>query len=175
MEDPKILFADTTERRAQLMAATERFKSSITDGVDTIKEDASEIGKTAAFVAGVSLAVYLVVNAVLPKSAEYRYAEKYGEPDEADYEYDEDDEDALRAASPAHKTVKRQAEKTQKSAAASGLIGGLVTSVLTNIAREQLTSFIARIRQNNAVNPVASPTEYHESAPAKPVDYTPGT
>jgi hypothetical protein len=173
MEDPKILFADTTERRAQLMAATERFKSSITDGVDTIKEDASEIGKTAAFVAGVSLAVYLVVNAVLPKSAEYRYAEKYGEPDEAGYDYDEDE--ATHGIAPsARKVVKRQAEKTQKSAAASGLIGGLVTSVLTNIAREQLTSFIARIRQNNAVNPVASPTEYHESAATKPVDYTPG-
>ncbi|QKZ11650.1 hypothetical protein [Spirosoma sp. KUDC1026] len=174
MEDPKILFADTTERRAQLMAATERFKSSITDGVDTIKEDASEVGKTVAFVAGVSLAVYLVVNAVLPKSAEYRYAEKYGEPDEADYDYDEYDEDAPNTAPSTHKAVKRQADKTQKSAAASGLIGGLITSVLTNIAREQLTSFIARIRQNNAVNPAASPTEYHESAPTQPVDYTPG-
>lgn len=174
MEDPKILFADTTERRAQLMAATERFKSSITDGVDTIKEDASEVGKTVAFVAGVSLAVYLVVNAVLPKSAEYRYAEKYGEPDEVEYDYDEDDEDVPGVAPSTHKAVKRQAEKTQKSAAASGLIGGLITSVLTNIAREQLNSFIARIRQNNAVNPAASPTEYHESATTQPVDYTPG-
>lgn len=90
MEDPKVPFADTTARRAQLMAATERFKSSISDNVDAIKGDATEVGKTAAFVAGAALAVYLVVNTILPKSDEYRYAEKYGEPDEHEYEYDEE-------------------------------------------------------------------------------------
>lgn len=173
MEDSKVPFADTTARRAQLMAATERFKTSITDGVDSIKDDAKETGKTAAFVAGVGLAVYLVVNAILPKSDEYRYAEKYGEPeDRDDEEYDEEDEDAY-APPTSHKAVKKQAKATQKSAAASGLIGGLITSVLTNIAREQLTGFLARIRQNNAINPTADPTQYHEKAPTKPVSYTP--
>jgi len=133
MEDPKVPFADTTARRAQLMAATERFKTSITDSVDSIKGDANEIGKTAAFVGGAALAVYLVVNAILPKSAEYRYAEKYG-----------------------------------------GLIGGLLTSILTNVARQQLSGFLSRIRQNNAINPTADPdqTKYHEKAPTQPVDYT---
>ncbi len=172
MEDSKVPFADTTARRAQLMAATERFKTSITDGVDTIKDDAKETGKTAAFVAGVGLAVYLVVNAILPKSDEYRYAEKYGEPEDRDYDYGEEEEysDAQPAS---HKAVKKQAKETQKSAAASGLIGGLITSVLTNIAREQLTGLLARIRQNNAINPTADPTQYHEKAPTKPVSYNP--
>lgn len=176
MEDPKVPFADTTARRAQLMAATERFKSSITDSVESIKGDAGEVGKTAAFVAGAALAVYLVANAILPKSDEYRYAEKYGEPDNDDFdsEYDEDDEDAT-ARPLNHRAVKKQAKETQKSAAASGLIGGLVTSILTNIAREQLSGFLSRIRQNNAINPAADPTKYHEKAPTKSVDYTSGS
>jgi len=176
MEDPKVPFADTTARRAQLMAATERFKSSINDNVDSIKEDAVEIGKTAAFVAGVGLAVYLVVNAILPKSEEYRRAEKYGEPDDDDIDYDDEyaDEEALAEARP-HRAIKQQAKKTQRSAAASGLIGGLVTTILTNIAREQLVGFIDRIRQNNAINPTADPTsggQYHSSAPTTPADYS---
>lgn len=170
MEDPKVLFADTTARRAQLMAATERFKSSINDGVESIKEDATEVGKSAVFVAGAALAVYLVVNAILPKSDEYRYAEKYGEPDEFDDEdYDDDEEHGQPST---HKVIRQQANKVNKSAAASGLIGGIITSVLTNIAREQLTGFLARIRTNNAINPTAEPTQYHERAPTEPVDYT---
>ena len=175
MEDPKVPFADTTARRAQLMAATEQFKSSITHSVDAIKDDATEVGKTTAFVAGAALAVYLVVNAILPKSDEYRYAEKYGEPDEWDEDDDEndDEEDDNTSSQPSkHKVVKQQAEKTQRSAATSGLIGGLITSVLTNIAREQLSGFLARIRTNNAINPTAEPTQYHEKAPTEPVDYT---
>ncbi|QMW02336.1 hypothetical protein [Spirosoma foliorum] len=170
MEDPKVLFADTTARRAQLMAATERFKSSITDGVESIKEDATEVGKSAVFVAGAALAVYLVVNAILPKSDEYRYAEKYGEPDEFDEEDYDDDEEHDQPST--HKAIRQQAKKVNKSAAASGLIGGIITSVLTNIAREQLTGFLARIRTNNAINPTAEPTQYHERASTEPVDYT---
>lgn len=171
MEDPKVLFADTTARRAELMAATERFKTSITDGVESIKGDATEVGKTTAFVAGAALAVYLVVNAILPKSDEYRYAEKYGEPDDEEYDYDEDDE--LSDEPSNQKVAKQKANKIQKSAATSGLIGGIITSVLTNIAREQLTGFLARIRTNNAINPTAEPTDYHEQASTEPVDYTP--
>ena len=173
MEDPKVLFADTTARRAELMAATERFKTSITDGVESIKDDATEVGKTTAFVAGAALAVYLVVNAILPKSDEYRYAEKYGEPDDEEYDYDEDGDDELSNEPSNHKVAKLKANKVQKSAATSGLIGGIITSVLTNIAREQLTGFLARIRTNNAINPTAEPTDYHEQAPTEPVDYTP--
>ncbi|AQG81707.1 hypothetical protein [Spirosoma montaniterrae] len=174
MEDPKVPFADTTARRAQLMAATERFKTSISNSVDSIKDDASEAGKTALFVAGAALAVYLVVNAVLPKSDEYRYAEKYGESEAYDEDdYSEEAYDDEPAQPTTQKAVKQQAKKTQKAAAASGLIGGLITSVLTNIAREQLMGFISRIRQNNAINPTADPTKYHEKATTQPVNYTP--
>ncbi|GAB4019511.1 hypothetical protein [Spirosoma koreense] len=172
MEDPKVPFADTTARRAQLMAATERFKTSINDGVESIKEDAVDVGKTAAFVAGAAFAVYLVVNAILPKSDEYRYAEKYGEPDDVDYDEDETDDDEADGLPSKYKAVKQNANKVQKSAAASGLIGGILTSVLTNIAREQLTGFLARIRSNNAINPTAEPTDYHQQASTEPVDYT---
>ncbi len=174
MEDPKVPFADTTARRAQLMAATERFKTTITDEVSGIKEDAAEVGKTTALVVGAALAVYLVVNAILPKSDEYRYAEKYGEPEEEDYsdEDDEDEDDQASTYPSNQKAVKQQAKKTQSSAAKSGLVAGIVTSVLTNIAREQLSGFLARIRSNNAINPTADPTEYHEKAPTEPVNYT---
>lgn len=174
MEDPKVPFADTTARRAQLMAATERFKSSISDSVESIKGDAGEIGKTTALVAGAALAVYLVANAILPKSDEYRYAEKYGEPDDDDFssEYDDDDDEDAPVQPSTHRVVKKQAKETQKSAAKSGLIGGLVTAVLTNIAREQLSGFLSRIRQNNAINPSADPTKYHEKASTEPVKYS---
>ena len=175
MEDPKVPFADTTARRAQLMAATEQFKTSITDGVESIKEGATEVGKSAAFVAGAALAVYLVVNTVLPKSDEYRYAEKYGEPDDDEWRNstrNDDDDDESVPETPRSKASKKQTKEIKKSAAASGLIGGLITSVLTNIAREQLTGFLARIRTNNAINPTAKPTEYHQKAPIEPVDYT---
>ncbi len=176
MEDPKVPFANTTARRAQLMAATEQFKTSINDGVESIKEDATEVGKTAAFVAGAALAVYLVVNAVLPKSDEYRYAEKFGEPEDDEWRNtsgnDDDEENESAPETPTQKTNKKQTKEIKKSAAASGLIGGLITSVLTNIAREQLTGFLARIRTNNAINPTAEPTEYHEKAATEPVDYS---
>lgn len=173
MEDPKVPFADTTARRAQLMAATERFKTSITDSVDSIKGDANEIGKTAAIVGGAALAVYLVANAILPKSDEYRYAEKYGELDDDDEEEDdEDDENQTHLLS--GKATGQQPKKAKKSSAGSGLVGGLLTSVLTAFARQQLSEFLSRIRQNNAINPTAKPdpTQYHEKAPTQPVDYT---
>ncbi|WP_018618649.1 hypothetical protein [Spirosoma luteum] len=176
MEDPKVPFANTTARRAQLMAATEQFKTSITNGVESMKEDASEVGKTAAFVAGAALAVYLVVNTVLPKSDEYRYAEKFGEPEDDEWrkasEEDDDEDDESVPKTPTQKANRKQTKEIKKSAAASGLIGGLITSVLTNIAREQLAGLLARIRTNNAINPTAQPTEYHEKAPTEPVDYS---
>lgn len=179
MDDPKVPFSDTTARRAQLMQATERFKSSIQDSVDSLKSDASEVGKTTALVAGVAFGVFLLANLILPKSDEYRRAEKYGEPDEddyADYDDDEDEDDVderVQFARKPHKAVQKQAKETQRSAAASGLVGGLLTSVLTNIAREQLTGLLTRIRTNNAINPTAkrADVQYHEKAPVQPVDY----
>ena len=175
MEDPKVPFADTTARRAQLMQATERFKESIQDGVDSLKSDASEVGKTTALVAGVALGVFLLASLILPKSDEYRYAEKYGERDDDDEdEYDDDDDeedDYVSSRQPRNAVNKSKA--TQKSAAASGLIGGLLTSVLTNIAREQVSGLLTRIRNNNAINPTAKPADpqYHEKAPVQPVNY----
>ncbi len=179
MEDPKVPFADTTARRAQLMAATERFKDSISDGVDSLKDEATEKGRSVAFVAGAAFAVYLVANALLPKSDEYRYAEKYGEPDEDDDmdadEYDDEIDDIDASASSPYKAIEKKAKKTQRKAAASGLIGGMITSVLTSIARQQLIGFVSRLRQNNAINPTANPTQYHEKAVTQPADYTPRT
>ena len=175
MEDSKVPFADTTARRAQLMAATERFKHSISDSVDSLKEDATKKGRSVAFVAGAAFAVYLVANALIPKSDEYRYAEKYGEPDDADYEDDDEyDDDELYASDGPipRKAAKKRAKKTQRKVATSGLVGGMITSVLTNIARQQLIGFVSRLRQNNAINPTAEPTQYHEEAVTQPVDYT---
>lgn len=172
MEDPKVPFADTTARRAQLMEATERFKSSIQDSVDSLKTDASEIGKTTALVAGVAFGVFLLASLILPKSDEYRYAEKYGEPDDRDYvDIDDEDNDTYQ---PRSKAVRQDVKEARKSAATSGLIGGLLTSVLTNIAREQISGLLTRIRTNNAINPTAQPADaqYHDKAPNQPVSYS---
>lgn len=173
MEDPKVPFADTTARRAQLMEATERFKSSIQDSVDSLKTDASEIGKTTALVTGVAFGVFLLASLILPKSAEYRYAEKYGEPDEDDDDADDDDDDDTYQPQQSKASTQR-AKAPKTSSATTGLIGGLLTSVLTSIAREQLGGLLTRIRTNNAINPTAKPADaqYHEKAPNQPVSYT---
>ena len=172
MEDPKVPFADTTARRAQLMEATERFRSSIKDSVDSLKTDASDIGKTTALVAGVAFGVFLLASLILPKSTEYRYAEKYGELDEEDDNDDsEEDDNSYQRGQKAHRC---EPKVTQKSAAVTGLVGGLITSVLTNLAREQLGGLLTRIRTNNAINPTAQPADAHydEKAPNQPVSYT---
>jgi hypothetical protein len=173
MEDSKVPFSDTTARRAQLMQATEQFKSSLQNSVDSLKTDAADIGKTTAVVAGVALGVFLLANLILPKSAEYRYAEKYGELDDDEDEYDEDEDDD-QPVRRQPKSIQKHAKETQRSAATSGLIGGLVTSILTNIAKEQLSGLLTRIRTNNAINPAAKPadTRYHEQATVQPAQYT---
>ena len=173
MEDPKVLFADTTARRAQLMEATERFKSSIQTSVDSLKTDASDAGKTTALVAGVAFGVFLLASLILPKSAEYRYAEKYGEPDE-DNESDDDDEDDDTYQPRQVKAYGKETKAPKTSPATTGLISGLLTSVLTSIAREQIGGLLTRIRTNNAINPTAKPADahYHEKAAAQPVSYT---
>lgn len=173
MEDSKVPFADTTARRAELLEATERYKSSIENSVQSLKGDATEMGKTVALVAGVALGVFLIANLLLPKSDEYRYAEKYGESDDEDHSitYEEDPDDRYKSNRQLIKETKQ--EQTKKSAI-GGLIGGLVTSVLTNIAREQLSNVLARIRENNAINPSARPENnpyYHKGAPTEPVHY----
>lgn len=186
MEDPKVLFADTTARRAELMKATERFKTSIQTSVESLKGDAAETGKTVALVAAVAVGVFIIANAILPKSDEYRRAEKYGEQDDDDDdetyashdEYDDDEED-VETKNPYKKSkhqLVREKEKTAKRSAIGGMIGGLLTSVLTSIAREQLSGAITRFRNTNAINSGESPSQteqYQHNAPAQAAYYTP--
>jgi len=184
MEDPKVLFADTTARRAELMKATERFKTSIQNSVESLKGDAAETGKTVAFVAAVAVGVFIVANAILPKSDEYRRAEKYGERDDDDDEayasYDEyDDDDDVETNNPYKKSkhqLVREKEQTAKKSAIGGMIGGLLTSVLTSVAREQLSGAITRFRNTNAINSGESTYQtepYKQNAPAQSAHYTP--
>lgn len=172
MQDPNIPFADTAARRAQLQEATEQYKSSIEDNVQSLKGDAKEVGKTVAIVAGVGLAVYLIADAILPKSDEYRYAEKYGERDDDDYDYDDDveeheDSDAKHITPKSNKQLTKEMKEQPKKSALIGMLGGLLTSILTNMAKQQASDFISRLRQNNAANPSASSsTGYRGSSPA---------
>ena len=175
MEDSKVPFADTTARRAELLEATERYKSTIENSVQSLKGEATEVGKTVAFVASIALGVFLITNAILPKSKEYRLAEKYGEPvdedDSVDYDYEETPEDQYKSD---RQLIKETKQGQTRKSAIGGMIGGLVTSILTNIAREQLSNVLTRIRENNAINPNARPENnpnYHEAAPTEPVHY----
>ncbi|GAB3269205.1 hypothetical protein GCM10027347_39090 [Larkinella harenae] len=139
--DTNVPFSDTSARRAELMEATEQYKNSIEANVKALKEDAAEVGKTVALVAGVCLAAYVVASIVLPKS------------DKPDVDYDEDDEEAEYSGGSARDHARRAAkaaEDAPKKSAIGGAITGIVTSILTNLARQQLTEFISRIRQNNA-------------------------
>ncbi len=177
-----MLFADTTARRAELMKATERFKSSIQNSVESLKGDAAETGKTVALVAAVAVGVFIIANAILPKSDEYRRAEKYGEPDDdeayASYDEYDDDDDDVDTKNPYKKSkhqLVREKEKTAKTSAIGGLIGGLLTSVITSVAREQLSSAITRFRNTNAINSGAEPStteHYYQNAPTQPVNYS---
>lgn len=172
MQDPNIPFADTTARRAQLHEATEQYKSSIEDNVQSLKGDAKEVGKTVAIVAGVGLAVYLIADALLPKSDEYRYAEKYGEPDDdTDYDYpdveEREDTDAKHITPKSNKQLTKELKEQPKKSALVGMLSGLITSILTNMAKQQASEFLSRLRQNNAANPSASSsTGYRGSSPA---------
>ena len=186
MEDPKVLFADTTARRAELMKATERFKTSIQSSVESLKGDAAETGKTVAFVAAVAVGVFIVANAILPKSDEYRRAEKYGERDDDDDDDDDayasydgyDGDDDVETKNPykksKHQLVKEK-EQTAKKSAIGGMIGGLLTSILTSVAREQLSGAITRFRNTNAINSGESPyqtEQYKQTASTQPVNYS---
>ncbi|GAA4408162.1 hypothetical protein GCM10023187_29650 [Nibrella viscosa] len=176
MQDPNIPFADTSARRAQLQEATEQYKSSIEDNVQSLKGDAKEVGKTVAFVAGVGLAVFLIADAILPKSDEYRYADKYGELDEDDEDYDaenhtnavgeHEDEDARHIKPKSKKQLTKELNEQPRKSALIGMLGGLVTSILTNLAKQQASEFLSRLRQTNATNPSASSsTGYRGSSP----------
>ena len=139
--DTNVPFSDTAARRAELMEATEQYKSSIESNVKALKEDAVEVGKTVTLVAGACLAAYIVASIVLPKS------NKNG--------YDEDDDDeAYKYAGDSTRAHLHRAAKAAEDAPAKSAIGGaitgIVTSILTNLARQQLTDFISRLRQNNA-------------------------
>ncbi|MFD1142552.1 hypothetical protein ACFQ4C_15610 [Larkinella insperata] len=140
--DTNVPFSDTAARRAELMEATEQYKSSIETNVKALKEDATEVGKTVALVAGVCLAAYVVASIVLPKSDK--------KDDEYDADYDEDDEYAGGSTRAHARRAAKAAEEAPKKSAIGGAITGIVTSILTNLARQQLTEFISRIRQNNA-------------------------
>ena len=136
--DTNVPFSDTSARRAELMEATEHYKSSIESNVNALKEDATEVGKTVALVAGVCIAAYVVASIVLPKS------------DKPDKDYDADYDEADGSALAHARRAAKAAEDAPKKSAIGGAITGIVTSILTNLARQQLTEFISRIRQNNA-------------------------
>jgi hypothetical protein len=155
--DPNVPFSDTSARRAALMEATEQYKSSIESNVQLLKEDAAEVGKSVALVSGVCLAVYLVANAILPN---------FGSDDDEDEDSDVDVDGV-----PTHVHAKRAAKAAEEAptkSAIGGAITGLLTSVLTNIARQQVTDFISRLRQNNA-NQQPTPTQYPHTATYNPV------
>ncbi|MGA0556970.1 hypothetical protein ACO2Q8_09990 [Larkinella sp. VNQ87] len=142
--DTNVPFSDTSARRAELMEATEQYKSSIESNVKALKEDAAEVGKTVALVAGVCLAAYVVASILLPKS---------DKSDEDEYEVDdyEEDEPYVANSTRAHaRRAAKAAEEAPKKSAISGAITGILTSILTNLARQQATEFISRLRQNNA-------------------------
>lgn len=149
--DTNVPFSDTSARRAELMEATEQYKSSIETNVKALKEDATEVGKTVALVAGACLAAFVVASIVLPKS------------DKPDDEYDADDDeeaDYADGSTRAHaRRAAKAAEDAPKKSAIGGAITGVLTSILTNLARQQLTDFISRLRQNNATTQ-AEPGQY---------------
>jgi hypothetical protein len=142
MEDSNVPFADTTAKRAQLMAATEQYRTSITHTVESIKDNAEETGKTVAFVAGVAIGVFILASALLPKSDEYRYAEKYGEPEDH-----ADSKDFRRSVA---RYAKNDNNRRAEGPGVMGLLGGLLVPVLTNLVRQQVSQYVARFTNNDA-------------------------
>ena len=142
--DTNVPFSDTSARRAELMEATEQYKSSIESNVKALKEDAVEVGKTVALVAGVCLAVYVVASIVVPKS--HKNDDRYDDDDD----YEEADDYAGGSTRAHARRAAKAAEEAPARSAIGGAITGIVTSILTNLARQQVTDFISRLRQNNA-------------------------
>ncbi|WP_234736095.1 hypothetical protein [Tellurirhabdus bombi] len=143
--DPNVFFSDTSARRAELMEATEEYKSRIETNVNSLKGEATEVGKTVALVAGVCVAVYLVANLILPdsKSDEEEDEEAYYDED-ADKYYPKHSQKAQ-----VHRATKA-AEDAPKKSAIGGAIMGILTSVATNFARQQAMNYLSRLTHNNA-------------------------
>ncbi|WP_266369179.1 hypothetical protein [Tellurirhabdus rosea] len=141
--DPNVPFSDTSARRAELMEATEQYKSRIETNVSSLKGDASEVGKTVAIVAGVSLAVYLIASLILPKDRDQDEEEAYYDEDADEY-YPQHSQKAMT-----HRATKA-AESAPKKSAISGAIMGIVTSIATAYAKDQALKYVSRFTQNNA-------------------------
>ncbi len=146
MENANIPFADTTARRAHLMAVTEEHRTTITKTVDTMKGDAEETGKALAVVAVAAVGVFLLANALLPRSDEYRYAEQYGEPE------DDDNQDRVRP-SVTQQVLGQQNDRRSDGLNLWAVLGGALTPVLTNLARQQLSQFVTRLTNHDATEP----------------------
>jgi len=155
--DPNVPFADTSARRAELMEATEKYKSSIESNVESLKGDATEVGKTVALVAGVCVAVFVVASIILPD---------FGSDEDED-----EDEDSVYAGNSTRAHAARAAkaaEDAPKKSAIGGAITGILTSIATNIARQQVNQFISRLRQNNAESQPAATSQYSQPATYNP-------
>ncbi|WP_128545523.1 hypothetical protein [Larkinella soli] len=162
--DPNVPFSDTSARRAELMEATEQYKSSIETNVQALKGDAVEVGKSVALVAGVCFAVFVVASILLPKS---------NDEDEDDEDYDDEEADNHLYENSTKAQARRAAkaaEEAPKKSAIGGAITGILTSIVTNMARQQVTDFMSRLRQNNAAQQQPTATSpYTPSATNNPL------
>jgi len=161
--DPNVPFSDTSARRAELMQATEQYKHSIENNVSSLKGDATEVGKTVAIVAGVSLAVYLLASILLPKGKD---GSDLDDDDEDAYYDEEADEYYPKHSQKArtHRAVKA-AESAPKKSAIGGAIMGILTSIATNYAKQQAMTYISGLRKTNASQPSASTVRPTQPAP----------
>lgn len=167
--DPNVPFADTSARRAELMEATEQYKSSIESNVSSLKQDASEVGKTVALVAGVCVGIYLVASLILPNSSDD------DEDDHEDDYYDEKSDTYYPKDSQKAHTARaaKAAEDAPKKSAIGGAITGILTAAVTTIIREQANNYLkSRFLNNNAatqqpasVRPYSTPGSYTTAQP----------
>ena len=120
-------FADTAKRKEVLANTTESLKTSLDEKLATLKTDGLETAKTALLIGGGVLAVYLLLEAVLPD------------------ENENDEEPAAKKSK--NKTI---VVKQQKSSIITKAVTGYAVTFLLGLAKQKLTDYLATHDQPHA-------------------------
>ena len=120
-------FANTAARKESLANATESLKASLDSKLASLKTDGLDVAKTALIIGGSVLAVYLLLEAVLPDE-------------------DENEEESAIKKSKSRTIVLKQAESSFITKA----VTGYAVTFLLGLAKQKLTDYLATHDQPHA-------------------------
>ncbi len=118
-------FADTNARKESLASTADALKESLDSKLESLRTDATHAGKTALIIGGSVLAVYLLLEAILP---------------------DEDADDET----PKGKKKRPIMVEKQESSVITKAVAGYAVSFLLGLAKQKLSDYLATHDQPHA-------------------------